>query len=202
VKQGATTENGAPGDVEEADSSRDEHLREASQRLERLLEDIRGMAGPSTWTRVEELVRGILELHGAGLRRLLELAGTDRSEEPLRERVSRDELVSSLLLLHGLHPMPMAERIRVALDEMRPFLDGHSHGVELVDVQGDGVVRLRVFGSSPACPSSSAAVEHAIRRIVEEAAPEVTRIEIEGARAAPAPSGLVELKLRKPEHPR
>ena len=45
-----------------------------------------------------------------------------------------DELVAHLLLLHGLHPVPVRERVLGALDEVRPYLATHGGGVELLDV--------------------------------------------------------------------
>ena len=60
-----------------------------------------------------------------------------------------DELVAHLLLLHGLHPVPVAERVRGRSDEVRPYLGSHGGGVELLGVE-DGVVRLRLEGSCTA----------------------------------------------------
>src|SRR5262249_5956444 len=77
-----------------------------SQRIERLLDEVRATCGPSTWQRVEELIRALVGLYGAGLERLLLLAAeTGALAGPLRERLCKDELVSSLLLLHRLHPL-------------------------------------------------------------------------------------------------
>jgi hypothetical protein len=175
----------------------DEQLRDTSRRLERLLQEIQGMAGPSTWTRIEELLRGILELHASGFRRLLALAAQNDGSTSFEDRLVADDLVSSLLLLHGLHPLSSSERIESALETMAPYLASQPASVELVGIGDDGAVRLRLVGALSNAPPS--VIEHALRRAVQEAAPEVTRVEIEMPEGVRRENGLVELKLKKPE---
>ena len=50
----------------------------------------------------------------------------------------------------------------------------------------EGIVHLRLEGSCHGCPSSTVTMKLAIEKAIEEAAPEVVRIEVEGA--SPAPS--------------
>ena len=94
-----------------------------------------------------------------------------------------DELVAHLLLLHGLHPVPVRERVRGALDEVRPYLVAHGGGVELLGVD-DGVVRLRLEGACNGCPSSALTLKLAVEEAIARAAPDVERIEAEGADGA------------------
>ena len=95
-----------------------------------------------------ELVAAVLELYGEGLARVV-------ARVPDPAALAGDELVSHLLLLHGLHPEPVEARVRAALDEVRPYLDSHGGDVELLAIE-EGVVRLRLQGSCKGCPSSAA----------------------------------------------
>ena len=158
----------------------DARLRQEGERIEALLEEVASMAGPQTWPRVEELVQRMVALYGAGLERVLEHARAADGTEELDSLLCTDELVSSLLVLHGLHPRSTEERVRRALERVRPYLGSHGGGVELVAVEGD-VARLRLAGSCNGCPSSNATAEHTLRRAIEEDAPELVRIEVEGA---------------------
>jgi nitrite reductase/ring-hydroxylating ferredoxin subunit len=54
----------------------------------------------------------------------------------------------------------------------------------------DGVARLRLEGSCHGCPSSTVTVQLAIQGAVEDAAPEVTEVVVEGMTAAPEPKLL------------
>ena len=75
------------------------------------------------------------------------------------ERLVEDELVASLLVLHGLHPKDTETRVVEALDEVRPYLGSHAGGVELLGVDPEGVVHLRLEGSCDGCPSSTMTVK-------------------------------------------
>ena len=149
-------------------------LRAIGERIEELLGRIRSVGDPGTAETAEEVVRLVVELYGAGLERAVELAGPE-----VTERLAGDELVASLLVLHGLHPKDTRTRVVEALDKVRPYLGSHAGGVEFLGIDPDAVVHLRLEGSCDGCPSSTQTVKLAIERAIEEAAPEVTRVEVE-----------------------
>jgi Fe-S cluster biogenesis protein NfuA/nitrite reductase/ring-hydroxylating ferredoxin subunit len=159
-------------------------------RIELLLE-ASAAAGPVARERAEELVRLVVELYGAGLERVLELAHEAGAlDDDLLTSLAADELVSSLLLVHGLHPYGVAERVERALDDVRPYLGSHGGDVQLLEITGDGVVRLQLLGSCDGCASSPVTLELAVEDAIYAAAPEVVRIEVEQQREAHAP-GLI-----------
>jgi Fe-S cluster biogenesis protein NfuA/nitrite reductase/ring-hydroxylating ferredoxin subunit len=136
-----------------------------------------------------ELVQALLELYAGGLERVLALAAAHDGGGLVAD-LTADELVSHLLLLHGLHPVPVQERVRGALEEVRPYLESHGGNVELLGVD-EGVVRLRLQGSCSGCPSSSATLQLAIEDAIRKAAPDVEDIRAEGAvEAAPPPPSM------------
>ena len=92
-----------------------------------------------------------------------------------------DELVSHLLLLHGLHPLPLEQRVRGALDDVRPYLEQHGGGdAELLGVEG-GDRGCGLEGSCNGCPSSTATLTHAIEDAIQRVAPDIEEIQAEGA---------------------
>jgi Fe-S cluster biogenesis protein NfuA/nitrite reductase/ring-hydroxylating ferredoxin subunit len=164
--------------------------RRAGERIESLLEEVRSMCSPPTWARVEELVQQVVALYGGGLARMVELLQQADSLDDVESRFTRDELVSSLLLLHGLHPQSLAERVQAALDRVRPYLGSHGGDVELLGATAE-TVRLRMAGSCDGCPSSAATVKLALEGAIRAAAPEVTDIQVEGVVAPPRRDGLI-----------
>jgi len=153
-------------------------------RIEALLE-ASAAAGPVARERAEELVRLVVELYGAGLERVLELthdAGVLGDE--LLAALAGDELVAGLLLVHGLHPYGVTERVERALDDVRPYLGSHGGDVRLLDVTDDGVVRLQLLGSCDGCASSAVTLELAVEDAIRAAAPEIERIDVEEAKPA------------------
>ncbi|HZQ58103.1 MAG TPA: hypothetical protein VFA84_08710 [Acidimicrobiales bacterium] len=106
--------------------------RAAGDRIEQLLDDIHAAVSAPAWAGVEELVRVLTDLYGAGLARTIELlAGEDRAAV---ERLAADDLVGSLLLLHGLHPDSLPARVRRAVDAVAPAVRSRGGEVELEEV--------------------------------------------------------------------
>jgi Fe-S cluster biogenesis protein NfuA/nitrite reductase/ring-hydroxylating ferredoxin subunit len=157
-------------------------LREVSERVEQLLAELGEQADARVRDQAEELVRLLVEVYGEGLARIVELAGDEAVD-----RFTADGLVASLLVLHDLHPVDVTDRVRQALDRVRPYLGSHAGGVELLGVDDEGVVRLRLEGSCDGCPSSTMTVKLAIERAINEVAPEVTRVDVDGVVAPPPP---------------
>ncbi|MDT0433663.1 NifU family protein [Streptomyces sp. NPDC005840] len=148
--------------------------------------------GEAARERSEELVRLVTDFYGAGIERLLELVHEHGAlDDPVLAALADDDLVASVLLVHGLHPYSVETRVEKALESVRPYLGSHGGDVELVAVTPEGTVRLRLLGSCDGCPSSSATLALAVRGAVEAAAPEVTAIEVEEAAADGTPGALV-----------
>jgi Fe-S cluster biogenesis protein NfuA/nitrite reductase/ring-hydroxylating ferredoxin subunit len=158
---------------------RDEEARDRVANLESLLEALEQVEDPAARERSTELVQALVELYGAGLERIVALLADREDSAELAEALSGDELVSHLLLLHDLHPVPLEERVRGALDEVRPYLESHGGDVELLSLE-NGVVRLRMEGSCSGCPSSTATLKLAIEDAIQKSAPDVAAIEAEG----------------------
>ena len=165
-------------------------VRSAGARVEELLDGLRSSASPGTGQAAEELVSLLVGLYGAGLAAIVELLGQQgEAGAATLAAMADDPRVEGLLLLHDLHPLDVDARIQRALDRVRPYLGSHAGGVQYRGVS-DGVARLRLEGSCDGCPSSTVTVELAIRSAVEDAAPEVTEVSVEGMTAPPEPALL------------
>jgi Fe-S cluster biogenesis protein NfuA/nitrite reductase/ring-hydroxylating ferredoxin subunit len=145
---------------------------------------------PESGTRelAEELVSAVVQMYGVGLERIVEtliLAGAEG--ERIATGLADDPLVATLLLIHDLHPVPLERRVQNALDSVRPYMESHGGNVELLSLQ-DGVARIHLQGSCSDCSASSVTLELAIKRALEEAAPDLEGLEVEGIKADPAGS--------------
>ena len=168
-----------------------DQLRAVGERIDVLL-DASGAGGVVARERAEELVRLVADLYGAGLERVLEIVhDAGRLDDEVLAALAADDLVASLLLVHGLHPYDVTTRVEQALEGVRPYLGSHGGDVELLDVSESGVVRLRLLGSCDGCPSSSVTLKLAVEGAIGAAAPEITSIEVEDAPAEPAEDGLI-----------
>lgn len=154
---------------------------ELVERVQELLGSLDEIADPFAQQRVQELIGAVLELYGAGLDRILGVvADAGEAGLPIRDALLEDGIVASLLLIHGLYPVSLEERVVQALDSVRPFLASHGGNVELISVE-EGIARLQLQGSCNGCPSSAATLEHALREAIDAAAPDLLGLEVEGA---------------------
>ena len=73
--------------------------------------------------------------------------------------------------------MATREEVEKALDEVRPMLMSDGGNVELIDVNDEGVVLVKLQGSCSGCPSATITLKQGIERIVKEKVPGVTAVE-------------------------
>ena len=135
----------------------------------------------------EDLVSSLMELYGEGLHRIvgaLEAGGPPG--QSIWEALIEDGVVASLLLIHGLYPVPLEARVEEALDRVRPYMESHGGNVELVGLEGD-IAHLSLMGSCNGCGASTSTLELAVKQALEEAAPDLLGIEVEGVVEPPAP---------------
>jgi len=71
----------------------------------------------------------------------------------------------------------MKEKIEKALDGIRPNLQADGGNVELVDVNDEGVVFLRLKGACSGCPSSQITLKMGIERTLIEQVPGVKSVQ-------------------------
>lgn len=154
-----------------------EQLVERVQDLQAQLEST-GESAPRRLT--EELVSAVVQMYGAGLERIVDclLAGGPEAER-IAASLADDPLVATLLLIHDLHPVPLENRVQQALDSVRPYMESHGGNVELLSLEG-GVARIHLRGSCSDCSASSVTLELAIKQALEEMAPDLAGLEVEG----------------------
>lgn len=148
--------------------------REAGARVEALLAELGARCGPETAGVAEELLSCLVRLYGAGLETIMRTVGDDQR---LRALLIADPLVESLLLVHDLHPLDAAARIRRALGRL-------GAGAEFLGFDDAGLARVRL---GHGCGSSAADVEQA----VTDAAPEIP-----GVRLVPREAPLLQITRR------
>jgi Fe-S cluster biogenesis protein NfuA/nitrite reductase/ring-hydroxylating ferredoxin subunit len=173
-------------------------VRNVGARVEELLGALQSGGSGGAAQAAEELVGLLVGLYGDGLAKIVAMLREDgQAGMAILDKMADDPQLEGLLLLHDLHPLDVDARIQRALDRVRPYLGSHAGGVQYLGVT-DGVARLLLEGSCHGCPSSTVTVQLAIQSAVEDAAPEVTEVVVEGMTAPPEP-GLLQIGLRPPE---
>jgi hypothetical protein len=142
----------------------DRSFQERIGRIETLVAELEAVADPVVKASAKELVAAVMDLNAAAFERVVQVAARyGDAGSRLMDGLIRDEAVSSLLILYGLHPQDFETRVRGALKNFE--------GVSVISIE-DGRVILRM-----ALQERS---ESALRQAVSVAAPDLTELIIEG----------------------
>ncbi len=151
---------------------------EMVERLNALVEQLEGHPDADAREKALDLVQIILELHGEVLRRILSTLDTLPDKDQVLTRITGDEVIRAILLIHGLLPVELHTRVASAIKELRTHLISQGCDVELLDVN-DGRARLRMIRSGKSAPPV-AALKMEIEKALSEAAPDLLGFDIEG----------------------
>ena len=140
------------------------HIAAIAEALDRL----DGIA-PAERERTRHLMRELLEAHRAGIARLL-----DALDDDVAQRLCADDEIAAMLMLHGLHRVDLRTRVADAVGKLAPRLAAQHARLELVDVGGDGHVRLRVEHAG-----KRGALHAQIEEAIAHAAADASAVDIE-----------------------
>lgn len=144
--------------------------------IEAVIRQIEAAADPNVRTAARDLMQLVMDLHGASIERILEiLRSTGESGESIIDKLGRDDMVSSLLVLYGLHPLAIEQRVSQAIENANRQIRSRNATVELLGME-DGAVRLhlKANGHGPA-------MKEIVEAVIWQAAPDITSLVIDGA---------------------
>lgn len=161
--------------------AQDTALQKQIQRIGEIVEQLESTSDPSVRAMTRELLESLMALHGAGIERILELASqTGEAGAEIVQKCGRDELVSSLLLLYGLHPDDLPTRVARTLEKSRGYLEKAGGAAELVSVSDLGEVQVRLaVKAATSCGSSASSLKAMLESALQDAAPDASSIVVE-----------------------
>ncbi len=119
--------------------------------------------------------RAIEALNGEAFTRLVRALKADPAAlEAMRGALS-DEIVYAVLRRHGIVRASLAERLEIALANIRPMLASHGGDVELVRIEPPAI-EVRFIGACDGCPASQLTFHAGVKKAVEDACPEITEV--------------------------
>jgi Fe-S cluster biogenesis protein NfuA len=179
----------------------DPNLQQLSAEIEELGRKVESIADPSVRADVLALVHSVMELHAAGLGRILEILSDRKlAGHEAMDAIAADDLAGSLLSLHGLHPVDINERVLGAVVKAQDELRAQGATLEFVRFDDAGVVHLRLAGGGHGCGSSTTSLQRSVEDAIYDAAPEIASVQIELV-GAPA-QALVQLQPMASAAPR
>jgi Fe-S cluster biogenesis protein NfuA len=79
--------------------------------------------------------------------------------------------------LWGAMESTLIERVEAALEKLRPSLKADGGDVQLVDVDDEGVVKVKMTGACGGCPMSQMTLKMGIEKILKQNVPEIKSVE-------------------------
>ncbi len=70
----------------------------------------------------------------------------------------------------------LQDQVAEVINEIRPALQGHGGDVELVGIDEDNTVKVRLQGACKGCPGATMTMKNGIERILKEKVPEVKQV--------------------------
>jgi hypothetical protein len=159
------------------------------QKIGELLQNLDRTADPATRTCAKDLVQLVMDLHGIGVERIIDITfDSGENGAKILDQLAEDPVVSGLLILHNLHPDDLPTRVAKKLKQIDSAL--HKMGAEARLLAADDGVRLYVTVNGHSCGSTKQTVQALVEEAMYEAAPDLTSLHIEGLEQPP-PSTFV-----------
>ncbi|HPQ60220.1 MAG TPA: NifU family protein [Syntrophales bacterium] len=71
----------------------------------------------------------------------------------------------------------MKEKVQTLINDVRPKLQADGGDIELIDVTGDGVVKVKLLGACGGCPMAQMTLKMGVERYLKSKLPEVQKVE-------------------------
>lgn len=177
----------------------DGEFQEQVQQLGKLVAQFDQLPDSPTKIAGRELVQLLMDVHGRGLERVMEIVFDSGDLAPkIIDKMGHDPIVGNLLLLYSLHPDGLEVRVQNAIERIRPRLRKLACTVELERID-EGSVQVRLTTSSHSCGSSTQDLRSIVEDGMYEFAPDLTTLEILGLEE-PKPAGFVTLESLLRQH--
>lgn len=144
-----------------------ENLMKSTSRIDELVNRVQAIADSDARDCAIALVQEVMELHASALQRVLEVI--DAAAPNVTELLGTDELVSPVLVLHGLHPDDFATRLARALDGLQ-----RRFGEIQVFDPGPNIVHIQIVRRSRSL------TRQVVEDAIYEAVPEIGELIVEG----------------------
>lgn len=168
----------------------DKEFRDRVQRIGERVQELEDIGDPAVRAKAKQLVQLLMELHASAVERMLEVIfQSSEGGAKVIDELGEDPLVSSLLILYGLHPEDVQTRVEKKLAQMRSRFFKMGAEVESTAVNGSDV-RVKVHIEGHNCGSTTQNVRAAIEDAIYEVAPDLTSLVVEGLQE-PSASGFV-----------
>ena len=158
-------------------------FQERTGRIEQLVQRANELADENSRATALELLESLMDLNGAVTARIVELlSDSGEAGRNLLGKLGNDPLVCGSLVLYGVHPLSLEQRVAGAIERFQAQLRKIGGGE--IAVIGVTEAQIRVKVSTVTANGSASSLKQKIEQALLEAAPEVAEIGIDGLNSA------------------
>jgi Fe-S cluster biogenesis protein NfuA len=84
------------------------------------------------------------------------------------ERLKNKKMISEKTIL--------TDKVNLAIEQLRPFLNDDGGDMELVEITDDGIVRVRLLGACRDCSMSMMTLKAGLEEVLKSTTPEIKSI--------------------------
>jgi hypothetical protein len=153
-----------------------ETLEQSLARLEKLMATLESIADATGREAARELLALVLDLHARSLARVTTIIAASDDGPAIFEKIVEDRELRAMLLLHGLHPQSVENRLRDVIARMQPQWSARGLHVSLMSA-GKAFAMVQLQRNGVAEPTDQLRLE--IENALTDAAPDLDDILIE-----------------------
>ncbi len=76
----------------------------------------------------------------------------------------------------GAAEQTFEDKVKDVIDAIRPMLQGHGGDIELVSVEDDNTVKVKLQGACSGCPGAQMTLKQGVEKMMKEKLPEVKEV--------------------------
>jgi Fe-S cluster biogenesis protein NfuA len=76
----------------------------------------------------------------------------------------------------GSEKKSIKDKVSEAIDAIRPNLQGHGGDIELISVESDNTVKVKLQGACSGCPGARMTLKNGVERFLKDQIPEVKEV--------------------------
>ncbi|MGH9514401.1 MAG: NifU family protein [Terriglobales bacterium] len=156
-------------------------FQQSAAKIEELLERATALTDADARATALELVQSFMDLQGAAVTRVVGiLSESGEAGRTALAKLGRDPMVCGLMVLYGVHPVALEDRVKGAIEQVTPQLRKNGASLELIEVS-ETAVHIKLETTAHGCGSSPDAAKQLVEQAIREAAPEIAEVIAEGA---------------------
>lgn len=171
-----------------------DEFQEQAAKVDQSVEQVNAIVDETARAIALDLMQSLMDLHGTAIARMVELLNSSDAGRTALEKLGSDPLVCGLLVLYGVHPSSLEERVKTAIERLGLQLQKQSASAEFIGIN-DAVVRVKIESTGQGRGASVDSIRQTVEEAIRELAPEVVEVIAE---SIATPPDFVPLSTIKP----